>query len=169
MSEVNNLEKPPPTMIQTDDYIAPARWGTDHWSTLLYLEQKIVNFGDTCVVGIDPHMRTNRRHIRVFSEARAYMDTHAKRYTNARGVISMDPSHGTRLNDNTWVQGHDDWMCVQDMAHSGLLTITAAQMQPKKKFKLSALGMEVAALLRAHKAAGGNYVTFRWQPSEVAA
>lgn len=145
----------------TDELIAPERWGKDHWSTLAYIETRLVDHGPY-TVGIDPRMKTNRRHLRIFADARAFAYTGARSYFNNRGQPAMRPEHATTLRDGTQVPGHDDWMCLQDLLAAGLLKVWGNEIQPGRKVRLSPLGLDVAARLRAHKASGGNFGGFVW-------
>lgn len=154
--------------IVNDDFVRPALWGKDHWSTFAYIEDRCVQFGDPYIVGIDGHMKTNRRHIRVFVDERAFNSPRARRFFNGRGQPDWRPEHATRLNDGTQVEDHDDWMCLQDFLAAGLVRCRGNEIQPRRKIRLTPLGLEVAARLRAHKAGGGNFAAFRWQPEGVA-
>lgn len=74
--------------------IPPKDWGKDHWSTLLYLETRVVDHGGL-IMRNDPHMRGHRE-----------------------GDGEVYP---TRLRDGVEVFGHDDFDCVQDMVAAGLV------------------------------------------------
>lgn len=149
----------------TDDLIPPERWGKDHWSTFAYIETRLVDHGPY-TIGIDPRMKTNRRHLRVFADVNAFAYSGARSYFNSRGQPTMQLENSTVLNDGEMVPGHDDWMCLQDMLAVGLLKVWGNELQPKRKVRLSRLGLEVSAKLRAHKASGGNFIDFHWQPEE---
>lgn len=144
----------------SDTYIEMSQWGKDHWSTLAYVETVMVDCGGF-QVGLDPRMRSNRRHLRV-------MHQECPRPKRAGGrssglAVAMDVNSGSRLRDGSTVRGHDDWMCVQDMAHAGLFTVGAGDVEPRVTLHLSALGKQVASRFREHKAAGGNFVEFDFQ------
>jgi len=57
--------------------------------------------------------------------------------------------------------GHDDWMCLQDMAEAGLFTCDVFGVQPGTVLKLSPKGQRIVAELRAHKAEGGSLDQFK--------
>lgn len=155
---------PEVVLIPNSDLIEPARWGKDHWSTFAYVEDRCVQFGDPYVVGIDPRMKTNRRHLRVFAEARAFTDRKARVYFDGRGQAPWRPEYATTLNDGAQVADHDDWMCLQDFLAAGLVKVWGNAIEPGRKVRLTPLGLEVAARLRAHKAGGGGFADFRWSP-----
>lgn len=74
--------------------------------------------------------------------------------------IPMDPIHGSRLSDGTYIPNHDDWNCVQDFAAAGLLKCTSEKISPGKLLHLSPKGTEIVEKLHAHKAEGGSFTTF---------
>lgn len=139
-----------------NDYIPMTNWSKDHWSTLAYLETVMVDC-QGFQVGADPRMRSNRRHFRVMQQECRKPRRASREW--ALGVV-MDPNHGTRLKDGSTVANHDDWMCVQDMAVEGLFTTDVDGVEPGETLHLSDRGRQVAAALRAHKAAGGNFADF---------
>lgn len=142
------------TSIRPNDAVPVALWGRDHWSTLAYIETKLVDDDgkDECgySVRFDPRMRQCRRHFRVLSEA---LPGHRKR--EAQFGEPMQPTHGSRLSDGTYLPWHDDWHCVQDLMAEGLFE--HGEWDAGMELKLTELGHEVAAALRKHKAAGGTY------------
>jgi hypothetical protein len=75
-------------------------WGRDHWSTLAYIETKLVD-SDGYAVQFDAHMRQNRRNFRVLGEA-----PHPRRH--AQLGVPMDARYGSRLADGTYLPWHDD-------------------------------------------------------------
>lgn len=139
-----------------DAYVPMNQWSKDHWSTLAYVETVMVDCAGF-QIGADPRMRSNRRHTRVMQEECA----RPKRTSKVRSpCLTMDPSQGTRLKDGTVLAGHDDWMCVQDMAEAGLFTVNADGVEPGQTLHLSPLGQDICAQLRAHKAQGGQFAGF---------
>lgn len=135
------------------------RWGKDHWSTLAYLETVAVDHGGF-QVGVDARMKTNRRHARVLMAC-----PRPKRSAPATMAQVMAPEHATRLRDGTVVPQHDDWACVQDFVGEGLFA-DGAEVEPGAVLRLSERGLALAAALRAHKAAGGQFREFT--PAETA-
>jgi len=80
------------TQFKDTDYIPMVLWGRDHWSTLAYLETKLVEGEDK--VDFDPRMRQKRRSFRVLSEK--------TRLGTSNGEV-MRPEHGSRLNNKTYL------------------------------------------------------------------
>ncbi len=140
---------------ETELFIPVAQWGKDHWATLAYMETVMVEMG-FFQVGADPRMRSNRRHFRVMAEG----CPKPARASHGRPGVVMLAEHGTRLKGGGFVSDHDDWMCVQDMAHAGLLSVSADRIQPGAKIKLSDLGVKLMNQLRAFKAGGGMFAKF---------
>lgn len=93
------------------------RWGKDHWTTLLYVETRVVDHHGW-VAG--QHMRTNMaRHPRFDGWMRE--DGRVVRPTvHSPGDGSQYP---TRLRDDEELTDHDDWDCLHDMREAGLLRI----------------------------------------------
>lgn len=135
-----------------------AKWGKDHWSTLAYIETRIVDHKGRLNV---EHMRCNPRVHRAFSN---------------RANIESGGSYPTVLADGTTLERHDDWSCAEDAVALGLLTMEDEEAVARDghydehgefvsgrspRFALTPRGMEVAALLRQHKAAGKSFATFR--------
>lgn len=138
--------------VYTDRYVPMELWGKDHWSTLAYLETVQVDH-KMLMMHSDARMRQNRRHFRILGARRP--------------ALPMQREHGSRLNDGSYVPGHDDWNCVQDMAHAGLLSINSDDLGPGVVFTLVARGLALAHELRIYKANGGNFQTFK--PAELSA
>lgn len=143
---------------QTSEFIEEGRWGKDHWSLLAYIEHVMVDCAGF-QVGLDAHMRQGRRHYRVMREE----CPHPKRrhgHSPVDRAMAMEPEHGTRLKGGVVLPWHDDWSCVQDLAHAGYFTCTADEVQPGAVLHFSDKGMGIAAKLRQHKSAGGGFGTF---------
>jgi hypothetical protein len=138
-----------------DGYIPMAIWGKDHWSTLAYVETVMVESAGF-QVGADARMRSNRHNFRVMQE----QCPKPKRPGKLAMGITMDPKYGSRLNDGTSVDNHDDWMCVQDMAKEGLFTVGPDEMEPGVVLHFSKKGNALAEALRRHKSAGGQFAKF---------
>lgn len=137
------------------EYVPPALWGKDHWSLLAYIETVIVDCGGFHV-GFDPRMRQNRRNFRVMSE----QCINPKRPGPPSRGIPMDPKYGTRLNNNSFIENHDDWMCVQDFINAGILEGADSSLEPGDVLYLTEQGRVLANRLREHKAAGGSFSKF---------
>lgn len=114
-----------------------ARWGRDHWSTLLYIE-------DICVNGSGEPVAERMRQW-------------PGRPVRGRLLTAMGPLAGgakgypTRLKDGTEVEEHDDFDCAEDMVAAGLVEWRGTGLRPV--FRLTALGWAMAGALRQHLAA----------------
>jgi len=136
-----------------EDPIPMDKWGKDHWSTLAYLETVCVEKQEFEVV-TNPHMRSKRRHFRILAQ-----ETHTDPC-----AIPMSREHGTLLFDGSMVENHDDWDCLGDMIGAGLIFPTSdchGEVGPYSRLKLSEAGQKMAAALRRHKSAGGNFGNFK--------
>lgn len=142
----------PSTQFTADDYVSIEKWGRDHWSMLAYFRTVEVDKAGF-KVQFDPRMRQNRRNWRTMLE----------KLPKGKFVVghAMDVGTGTRLNDDTFVSGHDDWCCVQDFAKAGLLTCNPDGVDHHKKLHLSELGASLAASVEQYKADGGSFSTFK--------
>lgn len=129
-------------------------FGKDHWSTFAYIE--------TCCV--------DHKGIIEFSRMRTNEKTHPF-YKDARSCsFPWAESNGTRLKsyfqDNSLIDPeHDDWDCIDDLIDAGLLEWNGTGANPV--FKLTKLGIKVAAKLREHKANGGYFANFEWSEENV--
>jgi len=124
--------------------IPMARWGKDHWSTLAYIETRIV---DHKGVPNRDHMRTDA-------------SVHPGLTGSAARVLGLSTrKYPTRLNDGALVAAHDDWSCLDDAEAAGLLESGGTGIHPV--YRLTPLGAQVCAALRLHKP-NGSFGTFRW-------
>ncbi len=143
-----------------NDYIEIDRWGKDHWSTLAYLESRVIDNGGTIN---NLQMRCDSRLHRHFAHVETMGMTNGGKYP-------------TRLQDSIELEKHDDWSCLEDMVASELV-IAKFRENPKMqgeifghmeaKVKLTELGTQVSGMLRAHKASGGVFAKFQLSESEV--
>lgn len=141
-----------------DQYIPIEQWGKDHWSTLSYIETRLVE--GPLVVAFDQRMRQKRRNFRVLAEALRPGSPEARQVSMA---VPMDSYHGTRLYGGTSVvSNHDDWDCVQDAVAAGLFEGDVNNFEAGFPLKLTAKGYAVVADLRRFKASGGSYHTYRY-------
>ena len=131
-----------------------AKWGRDHWTTLLYIETRCVDYKG--VIGND-HMRTNARvHRKLLGEAQTRF-----------GVTGSSP---TILRNGDELDRHDDWSCVEEMVAHGLVAmVKESDRKPSQQFgggevrlALTDLGWRVAHTIRRDRAEGKP--TVRWQP-----
>ena len=117
--------------------ISMEHWGKDHWSTLAYIETRIIDYHG----GLDVrHMRCN-----------------SKLHPQFQHIVE-GKEYPTRLKEGTIVHDHDDWSCVEDMEAEGLLISLGTGLSPV--YKLTDKGYVIAAALRKHKAEGGNFASF---------
>ena len=139
------------TAISRDQFVPPELWGRDHYSTLAYVETKLVD--DKYSVRFDPHMRQNRRNWRVLSQSKRV----PLKPGDIRNGLVMDPKYGSRLADDTYLPWHDDWCCVQDMMAAGLFHGDTDDFDAGFQLQLTNKGYAAAAAIREHKAKGGNF------------
>jgi hypothetical protein len=125
------------------------QFGKDHWSTFAYLETCAADHGG---VVSNARMRCHPRLHREFAYDRGF-------------GINDGSAYPTRLKDGA-LENHDDWSCLEDMAAAGLLTAefrvvrSSAVGNSEARIRLTEKGQEIAARLRAHKAAGGSFSNF---------
>lgn len=117
--------------------IHPSRWGKDHWSTLAYIETRIVDHAG----------EPDWNHLRC--------DWSLHPYRHDGGDAKDCP---TRLLNGATASPHDDWSCIEDAEAFGLLEWCGTGANPV--FVLTTLGALVCGRLRAHKARGGTFATF---------
>lgn len=141
-----------------DDNVPMNLWGKDHWSTLAYIETVMVDHGGF-QIGLDPHMRSNRRNFRVMSQECPNPKRTKRGMANLAMVMDIE-KHSSRLSDGSTISGHDDWCCVQDMAELGLFTCGQDDVEPGVTLHFSPFGRDIANKLREHKASGGNFANF---------
>lgn len=151
----------PAEYIPVGERVPMKRWGKDHWSTLAYLETRIVDHKGQ--ISHD-HMRCHAsRHPAMFQAKRRLLGT---------GDGSAYP---TRLKDGT-LTDHDDYDCIDDIIAAGLVTVTMpepyppnvlitglveAEMMTRATYALTEAGQRIAAALRQHKAMGLGWGTFQ--------
>lgn len=138
-------------------FIEPARFGSDHYSTLLFIETRCVDHGGN-MAGTAPHMRWNPRRHRLLGQI------------GQRNPSGMDrvwnPQYSTRLKGGEQpYDGHDDWDCLEDLIQCGWVAINQvsrwhpdnirAQTSLKTlKLRLTDEGKRAAAALRSHRMDG---------------
>lgn len=152
-----------------DDRVPMERWGKDHWSTLAYLECRIVD---------------NRGRI-AHDHMRCHMRRHPAMHAAKRRAIAFGNADGsqypTKLRDGE-LADHDDYDCIDDMIAAGLVTVTMppapaqtlvtglveTELMTRATYALTPLGQAIAGQLRAHKGNGGNWRSFQPSPSSLA-
>lgn len=130
-------------------------WGSDHWSTLGYVETRIVDHKGVL----------DRRHL--------------------RGHLERRPDrHPTRMKGGVELSDHDDYDCIADMLALGILEtksdhdcdedlfnlaqdleidlgdLAETYIETEKAFVFTSVGQELASALREHKANGKNWASF---------
>lgn len=117
-----------------------SKFGKDHWSTLLYIESRVVDNKGT----IDKrHMRCNSERHPAFGHIGGWKD-----------------EYSTRLSDGELVSGHDDWDCLYDMEEVGLVETRGTGVNPI--VALTDGGWSVASRLRQHQGTGKGLSDFRF-------
>ncbi len=131
-------------------YIPIEKWGEDHWSTLAYLE--------TCAV--DQHGNIDNRRMRCNPRLH-------RGFTHSASFSGNPDAYPTQLHSGV-EHNHDDWSCAEDMVASGLIALSFWTKQHGETFghqrgivTLTDLGMQMASLLRQHKASDGVYGNFK--------
>jgi len=107
------------------------RWGKDHWSTLLYIETRCVDYKGVPDLN---HMRTDQKlHPGLVGD------------TLAASVLGHK-EYPTVLAGGEKLYNHDDWSCVDDMEEAGFLKWEGTGIHPL--FVLTDLGWSVAHQIR---------------------
>jgi hypothetical protein len=138
------IETPMPKTIHIDYYEpTPETFGKDHWSTLVYIEDRCTH-GGFYQIASDARMRTCRRNWRIANTK----PTGGK--IDPRQVISDNERYPTRLASGDLVTHHDDWECLVDLCTTGYLQVKGGgEPDVKKKVHLTALGQAKVNELRA--------------------
>lgn len=132
-----------------------SKWGRDHWSTLLYIETRCVDYAGKLD---NQHMRTDPR-------------VHRKLLGDAQARFGGVGRHSTRLRNGDEIDSHDDWSCVEEMVAYGLVEVVSERDRcPGQPFtggevrvRLTDLGWRVTHQIRRDRAEGKP--TVRWQPT----
>ena len=120
------------------------KFGKDHWSVLAYLE--------CCAV--DNKGRLDVRRMRCDADRHPGL---------VNGLLdSVQQKYPTILAEGEELIDHDDWDCVDDLEAAGFVEQLGTGINPV--VKMTELGLKVIAAIRAHKAGGGNFALFRWEP-----
>jgi hypothetical protein len=117
--------------------LTPANFGKDHWSTLLYLETRIVDHA-----GI-----LDKRNMRCITKRHPLF---------AHGHDAS--AYPTKLKGNATIPNHDDWDCIEDLIEAGLVEWNGTGASPV--FALTDLGWTVAGHCRRWRAEGHGVATF---------
>jgi len=117
--------------------LTPATFGRDHWSTLLYLETRIVDYGG----------KVENRNLRCITKRHPFF---------AHGHDAS--GHPTKLKGTNTIPNHDDWDCIEDLIEAGLVEWNGTGASPV--FALTDLGWTVAGYCRRWRAEGHGVATF---------
>jgi hypothetical protein len=134
-------------------------WGSDHWSTLAFVECRIVDH------------RGKLSHDRMRCDADRHPVMYGAKPTRLLGSATKYP---TRLKGGVELADHDDYDCLDDAIALGLLVadmpaapagtlvtgLVEAELMTRATYRLTERGSRVVAELRAHKADGGKFATF---------
>lgn len=145
----------------TQNRVPMQEWGADHWSTLGYLEVRIVDHRGKIA---HDHMRCHSHHPKMLV---------AKRRGNLFGQGAGD-RYPTRLKGGVEREHHDDYDCIDDMIAEGLVEVdmpeapggvlitglVEQEMMTRATYRLTERGQRIAAQLRAHKGNGGRWSDF---------
>lgn len=152
----------PPEYVPASGNRVPMKdWGRDHWSTLGYLEVRIVDHRGKIA---HDHMRCHSHHPAMLA---------AKRRGQMFGTGAGD-RYPTRLKGGVEREHHDDYDCIDDMIAEGLVAVTMPpapegvlvtglveqELMARATYRLTERGQRIAAQLRAHKGNGGRWADF---------
>lgn len=124
------------------DPVTVDRFGSDHWSTLAYVEVVVVDHRGV------PDLR----------RMRCDADRHPGLWGHAYVVPDPRKKYPTRLRGGALLHDHDDHDCVDDLAAGGFVEVCGTGITPV--YLLTDQGRAAAAALRAHKGAGGRFADF---------
>ena len=145
-----------PVSVEDVTPITPvAKWGRDHWSTLLYVESRCVDYKGEIA---NERMRTHPR-------------VHRKLLGDAQALYGIGGDYPTVLRNGDTIDRHDDWSCLEEMVAHGLVVVVGERdRRPSQHFtggevtvRLTDLGWRVAHRIRRDRAEGTPTAT--WAPS----
>ena len=119
------------TSVEVKRPVAPALWGSDHLSTLLYLESRAVDYEG----------RLDKRHMRC--DPRRHPG-------HAHDGTAMGPPSPTRLYGGVELPDHDDWDCIDDLEAERLVSDVGTGLNPRPV--LTDRGWNVVHALRRARA-----------------
>lgn len=133
-------------------------FGKDHWSTFAYIE----------TVCVDQKGRPS------LDRMRCNMNRHpglVGATVNRFGTAKWKPEYSTRLKGHfqtpNQINGHDDHDCADDLERAGLIKVKGSGIHPV--YEMTKLGIQVASMLREHKAKGRNFADFDYKGEAVQA
>ncbi|ELP6118936.1 TPA: hypothetical protein I7730_15895 [Vibrio vulnificus] len=123
--------------------VSVSEFAKDHWALLAYVEDLCVN-SPKGIGSIDKRrMRCN-----------------PNRHPNESAKYQWKDEYGSRIVGGKVVLGHDDWDCLDELEANGFVEIVS---MANLTVKMTDRGNDVTAMVRSHKAAGGNYADFSLQ------
>jgi hypothetical protein len=142
--------------------ISMQSWGKDHWSVLLFVETRVVDY--------DGELDADRMRCIRAKHPQAYS---AKSRATAFGSDADASKYPTRLKRGE-APGHDDYDCLADLIDEGLIveladvllnrpTTREAAADPRALWRLTPRGEAVSAALRAHRGRGGRFAQFEYE------
>lgn len=108
------------------------RWGKDHFTTLLYLETRAVDYRGEVA---PEKMRTSRRNWRLAGRVHRSVNIMGKDEYPTR--LRPTQSERATFDSVDLLGGHDDWECMFDMAEAGLLTFEVADERRSYPLKVT--------------------------------
>lgn len=149
----------------TNTTITPEQFGKDHWALLAYVET-------TCVDGANGFGHLDRSKMRcnehkhpafksVIALASGWKLSYSSRlYGFFEFAERNDPEKA--IEAGLQLRDHDDWDCLEDLAAAGYVKVLSLA---NAFIRMTDEGLRVTALLRAHKANGGQYAGFVLEPA----
>lgn len=122
-------------------------FGRDHWSTLLYVETRCVDYGGNLQrenMRCDPKRHPQFAHTNDGSRYVTRLRVPHPMPIETLRALAVEGGNITNLPD------HDDWDCVDDLAAAGLLENIGTGANPK--FRLTDKGWAFASRLRRWRA-----------------
>lgn len=117
----------------TGKHVPLSQFGKDHWSTLLYIESRIVDAD--CTVDNDKMRCDFERHRHLAGPVQARGNLDGRKYP-------------TTLADGSKLESHDDWDCVEDLVAVGAVVWGGTGIRPV--FGLTDFGWGLVGQLRRH-------------------
>jgi len=122
------------------DPVDISRWGKDHWTTLMYVETRIVDYRG----------RLDDRHMRGGNTCEMV----------GGGTGRRPKAYPTILRGGESVANHDDFDCLNDFITTGLVVEGGTGLNPVYSFTDE--GWRVSGLLRKWRGQGNKTAEFPW-------
>lgn len=138
------------------------KFGKDHWSLLVYIETRVVDHNKAKNIG-----DIDKDHLRCNENVRPTMLGLRQAAAIKNGTLSWSSKDGTILKSENGEQqqlkDHDDWDCLEDLEKTGFIEIISLA---NCFIEITEKGLETAAAIRKHKAAGGNFASFEYKEEQ---